>query len=559
MDSSNGRVGTAEIFLSILAAIAVVVVIWAMSAAGGAVGIARADDWSYLLTQFEFHESGRFVMNNWAVTMLIGQTLLAAPVVVAFGASIVALQAFVATLSAAALVVTYVVVRQILPIRWSIFSLATLVVSPVFGPSVVSFMTDVPSLLFLSASLLVGIRAIQGIEIRWVSLSTSALLAVVAFSFRDYAIVCFVAVIMVALTTHKSRQTRVSLAAMLTVVVLVALGLYIWRHSLPNDLDLPGWDLGYSVRLVARGTLTVALLVSPALAAIAWWRLRGLGGKRTGGIYLVGLGLSCLIAVIAGFEMLGNVIHPFGLTWLISGSGIRMWPLEINRLLVGLAIVSLTLATAFAIQLVLLRSNGRAWTTAQMTWTRNDPSRAVLAIFPVLLLLAHSAATILLGAWYIDRYFILVIPFLAAALIRIAKDQDFLVRGVGTLAPIGVLLLVTLLGIHVVDFHARFDGSRWEIGRELVSQGYSAHEIDAGIEWGGFHALDIGQSPSQRVYSPDRTWWTERYPDQQVCVTGSATEAFMAGNSDREATLLVSTLFGSRYYLTARSGPDSCP
>ena len=559
MDSSNGRVGTAEIFLSILAAIAVVVVIWAISGAGGAVGIARADDWSYLLTQFEFHESGRFVMNNWAVTMLIGQTLLAAPVVVAFGTSIVALQAFVATLSAAALVVTYVVVRQILPIRWSIFSLATLVVSPVFGPSVVSFMTDVPSLLFLSASLLVGIRAIQGIEIRWVSLSTSALLAVVAFSFRDYAIICFVAVIMVALTTHKSRQTRVSLAAMLTVVVLVALGLYIWRHSLPNDLDLPGWDLGYSVQLVARGTLTVALLVSPALAAIAWWRLRGLGGKRTGGIYLVSLGVSCLIAVIAGFEMLGNVIHPFGLTWLISGSGIRMWPLEMNRLLVGLAIVSLTLAIAFAIQLVLLRSNGRAWTTAQMTWTRNDPSRAVLAIFPVLLLLAHSAATILLGAWYIDRYFILVIPFLAAALIRIAKDQDFLVRGVGTLAPIGVLLLVTLLGIHVVDFHARFDGSRWEIGRELVSQGYSAHEIDAGIEWGGFHALDIGQSPSQRVYSPDRTWWTERYPDQQVCVTVSATEAFMAGNSDREATLLVSTLFGSRYYLTARSGPDSCP
>ena len=301
----------------------------------------------------------------------------------------------------------------------------------------------------------------------------------------------------------------------------------------------------------------------PCESGLGGYRLvadeRGLGGKRIGGICLVSLGFSCLIADIAGFEMLGNVIHPFDLTWLISGSGIRMWPLEMNRLLVGLAIVSLTLAVAFAIRLVLLRSNGRAWTTAQMTWTRNDPSRAVLAIFPVLLLLAHSAATILLGAWYIDRYFILVIPFLAAALIRIAKDHGFLVRGVGTLAPIGVLLLVTLLGIHVVDFHARFDGSRWEIGRELVSQGYSAHEIDAGIEWGGFHALDIGQSPSQRVYSPDRTWWTERYPDQQVCVTVSATEAFMAGNSDREATLLVSTLFGSRYYLTARSGPDSCP
>ena len=556
--SSSTRVGGLEFVIVMVTAIAAVGFLWVVSDAGGAVGIARADDWSYLLTQFEFSESGRFVMNNWAVTMLIGQTLLAAPIVVVFGSSIAALQAFVAVLSAAALVATYAVVRQALPIGWSAFAVMTLAVSPVFGPSVVSFMTDVPSLLFLSLSLLVGIRAIRVTQVRWYLLACSAVLAIVAFTFRDYAIIGFVAIIAVALAVHKSGRTRTALVGVLALTALVALGLYTWRHSLPDDLDLPGWDLAYSIQLVARGTLTIALLVSPGLAAIAWWRVRGSSAMATLGTYVIGIVFAAVCAVIAGLELLGNVVHPFGMTWLITGTGIRMWPLWVNRLLIVIAIASLALAVAFALRLLLLKPDARAWLSAQMTWTRVDPARAVVVVFPVLLLLAHGVATILLGAWYIDRYFILVIPFLVAALIRIAKDQLVVVRGIHTLIPLTVLALMTGLGIHVVDFNARFDGARWEIGRALVDQGYLAHEVDSGIEWGGFHALDVGQSPDQRDYRADRNWWTERYPDQRVCVTVVAVDDFLVESGDREATLAVSTLFGRQYYLISQPGPDAC-
>ena len=548
-----------EMSAALIVALFAIGTLWFISNIGGAVGVARADDWSYLLTQFEFAESGRFVMNNWAVTMLIGQTLIAAPIVAFFGPSITALQVLVAGLSAAALAATYVVVRQALPGGWAAFAVASLVFSPVFGPSVVSFMTDIPSLLFLSLSLLLGIQALREPSVRLYPLWASGLLALIAFTFRDYAIIGFPAVIIVGLLLHKDRRTRMVLAAVLAVIGALALGLYLWRHSLSNDLRLPGWDLAYSIQLVARGSLTIALLVAPALAAVTWWRVKAASTGRTVLLYVTAAGIAAVTLGIAGFELLGNVIHPFGTTWLVDGSGVRLWPLWINRLIILASFVCLTLilALAWKIWSGSLGDSGR--TAALMAWIRNSPARAVVVVFPLLLLLAHSGATIVLGTWYIDRYFILVIPFLAAALLRVAIDQNWITRGAQVAIPGFFLLVLTGVGLHVVDFNARFDGARWDIGEQLVAQGYQAAEIDAGVEWVTFHALEIGQSPEQREYRPGRNWWTERYPDQSLCVTVTAIDAASTPSEDDTAVVSVSTLFGREYSLVARPGPDSCP
>ena len=549
----------AEVLVSLGVSILFVGAIWVLTDAGGAVGIARSDDWSYLLTQFEFAESGRFVMNNWAVTMLVGQTLAAAPIVAVFGPSIAALQAFVAALSVASLVATYVVVRQVLPTGWSSFAVASLAISPVYGPSIVSFMTDVPSLLFLSSSLLAGMWALRGPHIHWYWLIASGLLALVAFTFRDYAIIAFPAVIIVGLALYSDRRVRLVLISALLLVAASALGLYVWRHSLANDLQLPGWDLAFSFQLLARGTLTIALLIAPGLAAVSWWRVNAVNPVRTVALYAIAAGISAVTLLVAGFELLGNVIHPFGTSWLLNGSGVRMWPLWVNRLMIVAAFMSLTLAIALAWRIWSASAGESDRLSALMAWTRNSPARAVVVVFPILLLLAHSGATIVLGTWYIDRYFILVIPFLSAALLRVAIDRKWATRGTQLMIPGLCLLLLTGLGLHVVDFNARFDGARWEMGEQLVDQGYRAEEIDAGVEWVTFHALDIGQSPEQREYRPDRNWWTERYPDQPVCVTVTAIDAASIPDQDAAASTVVSTLLGREYSLVARPGPDPCP
>lgn len=547
-----------EFALFLVLASVLVGLIWILSDFGGAVGIARADDWSYLLTQFEFARTGQFVMNNWAVTMLIGQTLFAAPVVAIFGTNVAALQGFVAILSIAALVATYGVIRQVLPANWSLFSILTLAVSPVFGPSVVSFMTDIPALLFLSLSLLMGIWALRSSQIRWGPMIGSGLAGLTAFTFRDYAIVGFPAVILVGLVICRNRRDRVALAGLLALVIAMSYALYTWRHSLPNDLRLPGWELSYSIQLVARGTLTIALLISPGLAAIAWWRVTGSTTMRSVWIY----GLSIVAAIgflaIAGFELLGNVIHPFGTTWLVTGNGIRMWPLSINRLLILWAVLSLALLIVLLWHVLTQRSLRCGRIDGFMMWLNWDPARAILVIFPVLLLLAHSGATILLGTWYIDRYFILVIPFMTAATIRIAQDMELTVKRSQLLLPAAVLSALAVVGVHVVDFDARFDGARSQMGMQLVQQGYEASEIDAGMQWVSFHAQGIGVTTDGNQIRRGRNWWTERYPDQPICVTVRAIDSAETPPLDVESVLTVSTIFGRRYLLVAIPGPDSC-
>ena len=49
----------------------------------GALGAARGDDWSYLVTLFRWVDTGRLEFNNWVSMSLLGQLLLAAPVAAA--------------------------------------------------------------------------------------------------------------------------------------------------------------------------------------------------------------------------------------------------------------------------------------------------------------------------------------------------------------------------------------------------------------------------------------------------------------------------------------------
>ena len=550
-----------ELLLSAVLCTALVVISVIISAAAGAVGIARSDDWSYLLTQFEFAESGQFVLNNWAVTMLIGQTLMAAPVVMVFGSNIAVLQGFVAALSLGALMTTYWVIRRVLPMGWSWFVVITLAVSPIFGPSAVSFMTDIPALLFLSVSLFLGIHALSAGGIRWPSLLIAGLVAIVAFSFRDYAILGFVAVVLVGLVVVSRHRDRWVLLGVLLALVSVAAILYSWRHSLPNDLRLPGWDAGFSIQLVARGALTLALLLFPALAAVAWWRVDLGTGKARVALWAtaaVAAVAAVVVATVAGFEFLGNVIHPFGTTWLVGGGGIRMWPLWFNRFLLVLAATCLALIFILMAWAVSRARGASSRAHAVLSFVRADVARAVIVVFPLLLLIAHASATLVLGTWLIDRYFILVLPFLAAAILVLARDASVVVNRRLLWVPVVALAAYGVWGLYVVDFDARFDGARWAISEELVESGYAPNEIDAGMQWVSFHATNIGLGAQDVPTRPGRNWWTERYPQQPVCVTVRAIDGKDSVSAGYLRSSNVSTMFGRQYTLVAMPGPDTC-
>jgi len=240
---------------------------------------------------------------------------------------------------------------------------------------------------------------------------------------------------------------------------------------------------------------------------------------------------------------------------------VRMWPLWVNRSLIVVA--ALALALALVLAMVTARRIIAAYRSGSVEEfldrvVRTDIARVNLVIFPLLLLLAHASATILLGTWWIDRYFILVLPFLAGAIVVVARDFRARITGATRLLPAVAFAGYAIWGLYVVDFDARFDGARWSFAEELVAQGYAPAEIDGGMQWVSFHAQDIGLGAQQVPTRPGRNWWTERYPEQRVCITVSAQESTSAKPPGALWSTSVRTLFGREYVLVATPGPDQC-
>ena len=561
-----------EVLVSLGAASIAVGLMWLLASSRGAVGIARADDWSYLLTQFDFGRNGDFILNNWAVTMLIGQTVAAWPVTLLAGESIAWHQAFVAVFAVIALWLTYLLLRRYLSRGWSALSVMTLGLGPLFAPSAISFMTDIPAFTFMVASLFAGAVALDRRNFSWWWFVGSLVLSLIAFTFRDYAIMAGAAVVLVALI--RARPSRAALMTILGTgasLVVVAGGLYVWRHSLPNDLKLPGWSFGYSLTLLGRASLTAALLISPALVFISVPAvIRTLLQAKVLAVGSMVLWLA--LVTVSGLQFLGNVVHPFGTSWLVIGPGVRMWPLWMNRLLILLSAVFLLVLIAF-ITSVMARlwavdSSGPARARRVRQWITDQPGLSVILVFPAVLFLAHTFATLALGTWWIDRYFILWVPFACAGVIVLSlrfgwnilalpdpHARTSSVRIVG----VGWALAFFVLSFHVVDFDALVDGSKWRAAEEVAdATGVDLSDVDGGMPFVAFHEPFIGIGAQDVPTQDGRPWWIERYPGRDFCWTvGFAPNVDLLPPAAEQVSEFRST-FGAGGFVYVVPGPDTC-
>src|SRR6478672_12171373 len=63
-----------------------------------ALGVPRSDDWSYLVTEFRWIDTGRLSFNHWVSMSLVGQLVLGAPIAAFLPRDIGALQVATAAL-----------------------------------------------------------------------------------------------------------------------------------------------------------------------------------------------------------------------------------------------------------------------------------------------------------------------------------------------------------------------------------------------------------------------------------------------------------------------------
>lgn len=530
----------------------------------GALDVPRDDDWSYLKTAFNFHETGVVDLNGWAYTTLIGQVLLAWPLIEVFGQSIVVLQFMVAAFSVLGIVLTYALLRQIASIGVSAVALTTLVLGPIYGTPSTNFMTDVPVLALQMATLAFGVVALRQSR-SWVWLSAATLAGVAAFSIRQSGIVALALVyaLFVVRWRMSGRSSAPAIYWALAIAAMV-LPIYAYRQSLPNGvysaLDFPPFPRpGFTERLVtvARSFTTLALMTSPALLLISPIRLvRTIWlSSRLGTV--IALAVSLVLVGAGGTWLLGNHVHPFGDTWMVAGAGTRLLPLNLYRLVLLVAVVSLLLLVLLlALGAIRVGRHAEAPISRRVTQLVIDfPIQTLLYGFAVISFLANVGATLVLGAPFIDRYLIASVPFAVTGIISLGRWVDVAVARprLGVVA-FGLTAWV-VFGLLVVDFSATVDGAKWDFGHKAVSAGVPAANLDAGVEWFGWH--QTGES-GPLLDIPGRTWWTTRFPDQPVCGTVYLSDEGTAPVADGLQERYQS-LFGHSIVLSLVLGPDSCP
>jgi hypothetical protein len=492
----------------------------------GAIGVPRNDDWVYLHMAQWFAESGQFRIESGSLANAVGLVILGQPTISIFGFSIANLQLLEILVGAIGLFATWLLLRTFLNIWMSFISIGTLLASPFWISTSVSFMTDVPAYTFQMVALLLAVRANldQKFGLRW--LAAAYFFSFAAFSVREYSIASGLAIagfffFSKSIAARKLRSKTVTIALFW---MLACIALYIWRSSLVNAAELRGMlDVGAfkeSTIQAVRALAMLGFLLIPALAlSNPFSKLKLLSLQKK--ILSFALSTIFLAVMILIFRQRGLI---FGNYFAPQGSYIETFPLGVAPNLIPLPLFdSLTWLGVIALAYVL-------WIFSLQFLTRID-LEASIANKPRI---ENANQQVGLVTWYcsvmlgtlifiplitnaprFDRYFLPIVPLITSLVIY------FIFKYRLSWAPGKILSGFFLAGLAFVssifiDSSFIVDGLKWKAGSQLVSDGYSPETIDAGYEWFGYHQDEVATGQNIK---PIRNWWITLYDSPNVCAS----------------------------------------
>ncbi|GAA2742189.1 hypothetical protein GCM10009868_11200 [Terrabacter aerolatus] len=569
----------------------------------GALGVPRNDDWGYYRTAFDVLHQGWFAPDPFTRTMLVGQVLLAQPLLAVFGSAIVPLQIFGALFAAVGLWASYLVVRHFLPVGWAAFSVGCLALGPIYGSLAPTFMSDAPSFALQSLALLAGVTALSATRrpLAWLALSLAVAFA--AFSVREYAVAVPVAVLGCfalsrgLLARHpgwgpdaaRVRRERIGAAALGLVWLIGAGTLYVWRAQLSGPGSAPALHWTAPAHNTVRVVFTCALLIAPAVMLFWRWPHTPWTWRRW-----VALGTALVLVLPRALNspnpiLTGNYVSQGGaypqtlygaqpavistpvwdaILFLTSAATLTLLAAVLEAVLTW---VVCRVATWHARAALPSPAHPRPETepnaevtgdtgsrhTAYAPWLR-EPALVLALVYSLAMILTVLAVSLLVP-WVGDRYLFPVVPYLAAALVWWAR-RSAPARHPRSSRVVGAVGLVGLavLGAFQVDAAATVDGAKWRIGEALTRAGHPAQTIDAGLEWFGFHqpgAVLNHFDPHQ-----GQPFWVGLFDDAHVCVRVTRVDPSRPRHVDTPplASLAADGLFGSRFLLQVRADYVRC-
>jgi hypothetical protein len=474
----------------------------------GAFGIVRNDDWSYLLTLFNWVDTGHLDFNSWVSMTLLAQLALAAPIVIAFGRNVALIQVETVMIGLAGLYVVEWMAFAVTRRLWKATFVAILVAAgPLWGPLAVSFMTDVPAFAVSMLAVALGVRALRDERVSMPYLVGSIAAGLVGFWIRQYAAVPVIAIAIIGgLQLRREglpRRLR-TFAVTLIITVVAAIVFYAFWRTIPHPRAFsPSIPSGHSIKATAyKGTgivRLVGLLVLPAIVAAGPGRIvtRAWRTAVDTTIFL-GLGTAALLAFTASaapnIAFAGNYVTPNGVlaNGVVNGERADIFPAGGFPILLVLGSVGAVLL-ALALVPLLHEIPGRV---AARDWQPREPVTAFLGLVVAGYAVAYFFAAITDIAVY-DRYVLPVVPLISVLLLRpgfAATDRvEDAVRqrrrtGRRHAGAFAALALLGVVGFVYTADSAAFDGSRWKTAVDATTAGWTRNQVRGGFEWTNFYA-----------------------------------------------------------------------
>lgn len=432
------------------------------------------DDWVHTVTIYNFLKFGVLSYPDWIspnshILMAYGAVLGTV-----FGFSFSLFRISTIVFSWGIIILMYRLLRKCdVPVVSSLLLALLIWANPIFMNLSYTFMSDIPSLFFLVASLYWYFLGFKESKVTYLTLGSA--LSVLGFFIRQTNIVLFVSAGAYYLLRKRPFHLRQFLLAFVLpgIILVMFYSILFMLHALPTTVGARFLyqGLSYAQHIITNGwdfLLLFSLFLTPVSISIL---AKNLSWLRTRQCWvLTGLGAVVLIYAAvnhAFFPSMGNIIN---ITGLGPASSVMQGDIAIDSLTVWPFI--LTAALTFNLVLMAL---------VMLNARNNLQDTRFVSYFFVLYMV------ILLPIFSFDRYLLAVLPVVAlycGSVLRTVKWSP-------TAFVVMLIVLASCSAIGTYDYLS-WNRVRWDLGNVLLSRGVAVSDIEGGYEWNGWHLYGKG-------------------------------------------------------------------
>jgi hypothetical protein len=451
----------------------------------GALGIPRNDDAFYITSLFQFADKNVFIVQQ---PNLIGQVLLALPLIKIFGNQIAPLQILNCVIGSVSLIACYFTVRTYLNKIGSAIAVMSLAFCPIYINIISSFMTDGMSISFQIFSIYFLTKFMRNVNSSKSFLIAALVCSLIAFSIRQFGAISGVVIVIGAvysgLVKYEKTFKRFAFGISATYLVVVAIGFY-WHSSQQNQVTVDS-DKSFSfIDLVHFGqgwTATIGIYLIPALllgvVVFSGGLIKQRLTERLGMVAFATLGLLAFLnfRTTPGGNYFGKFVAYAGTKRMEIPDLLGTNEFKLLKVFVGLVYI---LGTIYVYQLLVLKKHRKI--------------DAVFVLHSTFVALSIVAVFLAVGGFGFDRYHLVVIPFVSALILHQVGLEN-VVKRISYLPAFAFVVIAGFYSYKALDLSTNVDGKAWKMTNELVDMGIKPLQINGSYEWNVYHRLYDGKT-----------------------------------------------------------------